>query len=86
MPRIRDINGNTLREVKNLGWLLNHWREVKTLEFQYNEYGGGLLIAELENTNSYWCDWESAEVFRNWIDRPVFRGLPLTLNGQQITI
>jgi len=85
MPRIRDINGNTLREV-DLGWLPKHWNAIKTLEFRAYPDGGGLLIAELINTNHYRCNWADESVFRRWIDRPVFRGLPLLMNGNQITV
>lgn len=84
--RVVNHNGRSF-SVKNLGWLLRHWREVQSfdlLEFSH----GGLMVAHLRGGGYYLADWASFELMRDWVSRPVFRGVPffgakLTLTAEQ---
>jgi hypothetical protein len=74
------------REVKNLGWLLRHWKEVES--FNISEWtgageAGALMIAKLNDGGAFVTKWADASVLRDWLRRPVFRGAPLNWFGQK---
>jgi len=68
-------------KVKNLGWLLKHWKEVEY--FRLTEYGlksNGLMVAVMKDHSkyrSYVIDWASYDYMKVWLDRPVFRGIKI---------
>ena len=67
----------TVRPVRNLGWLLKHWREVERFAVS-----PAYLVAECRrNTDGarvvYITTFASVAVLRVWLNRPVFRGLPI---------
>lgn len=86
------------RYVKNLGWLLRHWKDVQ--EFRLSEhrdiYGSvaatdrrvrmdvHLAGKDTATDVTYTAFWYDAEVCYGWLDRPVFRGLPVReeVNGK----
>jgi hypothetical protein len=66
------------KPVKNLGWLLRHWKEI-----EYFEVGNVILS---DNTTShalravgtnwiYETDYASLSVLHSWLNRPTFKGL-----------
>lgn len=68
--------------VKNLGWLLKNWRDVEQfhlLPFEDgNRFYDGILVANMrDGLTSYVTCFASFDVAREWLHRPVFRGLPL---------
>jgi len=80
-----------VREVKNLGWLLRNWKRVARIEvcvpFELQQIRFPLphvlMIAYLEDEqHTYRCAWADESVCWNWLDRPVFRGLPLRWFGR----
>lgn len=72
-----------IRKVKNLGWILRHWKDILSVKFHYNRLesftNDGLVEFYLLDGRKYFTDYASFDVFLNWIDRPIFRGLPLTI-------
>lgn len=68
-------------EVKNLGWLLRHWKDVKWIGFNYYRNGAGKdgqLVAKLCDSftyATYSTDFASLSVCVAWLDRPIFRGV-----------
>ena len=69
-------------EVKNLGWLRRHWRHVKLfrLDRLRPDVGRqGRMIAECDDGTVFETLWCSSELMLEWLDRPVFRGLPVIL-------
>lgn len=62
------------RRVKNLGWLLRHWKEVRSFEIVTDGSMGALLIAHLDD-GQYRVWFTSYSVLIEWLDRPVFRGV-----------
>lgn len=79
----------TVRPVKNLGWLLKHWRDVE--RFDVRAYDGearvcdAWLVARLRDGGMYETPFASFEVLRLFLHRPVFRGLPVTWLGEERT-
>jgi hypothetical protein len=67
------------KQVKNLGWLLRNAQDVKSFEFRRaGSGGGGLMIAHLDDGGKFESDFADYAVFKDrFVDRPVFRGLPL---------
>lgn len=81
MSYIIDTSGNVEREVKNLGWLLAHWKDVTSFEvikIPGSELGSVILRAALRDGRTYRTNYASACVLRMFLDRPVFRGLLVT--------
>ena len=72
-------------QVKNLGWMLRHWREIERVAFLYT--GGplpapdGVLVAHLRGGGTYQTAFASWSVCVLFLDRPVLRGLPFDFVG-----
>jgi hypothetical protein len=73
--------GEPPKAVKNLGWILLHWRQVDWLGFNYapddKRMIDGEFVAKLKDGTTYICAYSSLSVFWNWVRRPVFDGLKL---------
>lgn len=72
------------RTSKDLGWILRHWKSISFedgFSFLYFPSGmrDGHLTAKLRDGTTYSTDYASLSVCFHWLDRPVFRGLPLTV-------
>jgi hypothetical protein len=69
------------RKVKNLGWLLRHWRDVQS--FTIAPYLGltpwcdATLFAWLRDGTWYATPFASRTVLLGFLNRPVFRTLPI---------
>jgi hypothetical protein len=78
-----------VRNVKNLGWILRHWRDVASAEWQDQipgrNWSGRVTVRAKSGAAwaSFQTDWACLDVFLSWMHRPVFRGLPLLVNGQK---
>jgi len=84
--------GGKPKSVQNLGWLLRNWQKVHSFRFLFirpkkDNWNDGELIAMLRGTGPQWdqpvggvyrTDFASYGIARDFLDRPVFRGLPLT--------
>lgn len=84
MAIIKSADGQTITPIKNLGWLLRHWRDVKRFvveETNYPDMGDCFLRAILRDGREYGTFWESRSVCREWLRRPVFRTAPLRWFG-----
>jgi hypothetical protein len=86
------FHGPTAKQVRNLAWLLAHHDEVDGFEvISWPEEDGAMdaddpramMVAHLVGGDIYVCLWASMKVMENWLDRPKFRGLPLTVNGTE---
>jgi hypothetical protein len=74
--------------VKNLSWLLRHWKDVEKfhlLPFDTGKVCDGLLVATMIDGSSYVSSFASFDLARQWLHRPVFRGLPLNDCGTETT-
>lgn len=67
----------TVREVKNLGWILRHWAEVSRIVVDPRDNGGAMVYFYLKDGRRYVTDYASRCVLRGFLDRPVFCGLPV---------
>jgi hypothetical protein len=74
------------KNVTNLGWLLRNNQHVKHFELTAHPNGEGHLIAHLHDGRKYETPFASHEVMKSWVNRPVFRGLDASLNGQSFKI
>lgn len=74
------VNG---KPVKNLGWLLRNWQLVKSFtviphpEVSQGSQPDAVLIAHLKGNGEYQTGFASREILKDWLNRPVFRGLPV---------
>jgi hypothetical protein len=76
--RVSNITTGKVRNVKNLGWLLHHWKEVRGFELSKTSHGQGYMKVYLYGDRVYETDWGSYDMMFDWVQRPVFRGLPGT--------
>lgn len=67
--------------VKNLGWLLRHWKEVQWLGYNLasDKHDHGELVAKLKNGTAYFTQFESLSICFNWLRRPCFDTLPFSV-------
>lgn len=82
-------------KVKNLGWLRRHWIEVEnfriTAAFAQLPDDEVYIVAKLKDGGIYHTSFACTNVLFNWLDRPIFRGLPATIvrpdgDYEQLTI
>lgn len=73
--------------VKNLGWLLRHWKEVDSfnIDTSRSEYSPS-LTAHMNNGDRFVSYWADSSILLNWIKRPVFYGLPVIIDGKEYII
>lgn len=76
----------TIRKVKNLGWIIRNWKNIASLEWQSTPHSGpvkdsGVFAAYMRDGSKYLTEYASYEVFQQWVKRPVFEGLKMTVNG-----
>lgn len=70
------------KPVKNLGWLLRHWKCVRSFEIrEHPPVSSGFqpdahLIAHLKDGGTYETGFSCSRILLDWIDRPIFRGVP----------
>ena len=66
----------------NLGWLLRHWQQVESFDYEYRggQRGSDELRARLRDGRVYATDFADLTVCFHWLNRPTFQGLPLTVN------
>ncbi len=77
------------KNVKNLGWLLRHWRDVKSLSVDTGkkEYVSPVsLTAHMSNGDRFVSYWADSSILLNWIKRPVFYGLPVIIDGHEYVV
>ena len=73
------VNG---KPVKNLGWLLRNWKQVESSTIEKHPpvkrgfQPDAVLIATLKQGGEYRSGFSCASVLRDWLNRPVFRGVP----------
>lgn len=81
------VRGYKIRAVRNLGWLLRNWNDVRhfTIRTQVGneKLDGCLLVAWLEggNADHYSCGWAGdIDHVLSWLRRPVFHGLKVYID------
>jgi hypothetical protein len=79
------LDNGKVRHVKNLGWLLHHWKEVKAFSVDVAP-SHCILLAEIANGSLYMIQWEDQYTLRNWLRRPVFFGIRVDWNGNEYVI
>ncbi len=75
------VNG---KPVKNLGWMLRNWQDIRSIAITPHPpiAGGGLqpdavLTAIMRDGRKYETGFSDAGILERFLDRPVFRGLPI---------
>ncbi len=70
--------------IKNLGFLLRHWKEVSSFTITPHENGSGaqMIASFKDNKGFYICQWVDYDHCLLWLKRPVFIGVPC--NGRAI--
>lgn len=63
--------------VKNLGWLIRHWRTISLVELTFDptQLWEVSMAAHLQDGTSYHTNWMSLDICWSWLDRPIFRDL-----------
>ena len=79
--------GDNWVRVKNLGWLLKHWKEAEIMFIELERdvkhpspHWEGQLTVQGKGW-VYTTAWASLSMCVEWLNRPVFRGLPLMYSG-----
>lgn len=74
------------KPVKNLGWLLRNWKDVNRFEVTESPVPGwdALLIAYLNDGGRYESTFASKTVLKDFLHRPVFRGVTLYWFGSRM--
>ena len=75
----RVIRGSRSYSVKAPDWLLHHAGEVVAISIADGGHGTAVLTARLADGGIYLCDVADASVAVDWVRRPAFRGLALTI-------
>lgn len=71
--------GEPPKAVKNLGWLRRNWTEVERFEIrQPGSHYECTLVVFLRDNVRYEIGWLSKTLCREWLDRPIFRGVPIS--------
>lgn len=72
------VRGGKVKQVKNLGWLLKHWQDVSSFTVSPGARGNEcLLVAHLRSGGEYVSDFADSSVLKAWLNRPVFKGVPV---------
>jgi hypothetical protein len=68
-------------KVKNLGWLLRHWKEISSLRFNYAPLNmcDGQLVGRMKDGSVYFSDFACFHVCWNFLNRSIFKGLEFTV-------
>lgn len=80
-----------IKQVLNLGWLRRNWKGLASIQIGYtsgNPSRSGfecVLTAETRDGRLYMCEFQSYWVALDFIDRSIFRGLPLTITDNRGT-
>ena len=80
----------SVKLVKNLGYLLQNWKGIKSVEAHlpraYEDTKllrpDAMLVVHFHDGRLYETPFASKEVLKDWLHRPVLRGLPLKWFGQ----
>lgn len=73
--------------VKNLGWVLRNWMRIKSLGWVDDDSRpmcDGFFFATMNDGAIYITSYASYSVFMRWVNRPIFYGLPLSLNRKAL--
>ena len=68
-----------VKQVKTLGWLLRHWKEVKSFDVSLsgNSFPSEYALTAFSDDWFFTTDYASLSMLHNWLNRPVFVGLPI---------
>lgn len=74
------------KRVKNLGYVLKNWKEVDTMlvapvSGPVRDWAAVMFVA-LRDGSIYATAWADLSIIRDWLDRPVFRGLRVRWGGR----
>lgn len=83
------VEGDRLKKVTNLGWLLRNWRSIHDLHVsterrmvRYNNVHPyeAVLAVRMTNGAVYATGWMDVGLLAKWLMRPVLRGRPVYWN------
>ncbi len=82
MAYVYHAGTGTYQPVTNLGWLRRHADEVTEIRTYRSEHGT-VVHAELTGNRLFITEWTSYSVCRQWLSRPSFASVPVTVNERQ---
>ena len=68
------------KEIHNLGWLLSNWKEVRFFIVDKSRNKDKDLLIAVMNDKIYVAEFYNGNI-QNFIDRPVFNGVPIRWFG-----
>ena len=78
------------KQVKNLGWLLRNWQQVKEFrvytEGLSNKHDDAVLTAEMHDGRIYETGFASGAILWSFLHRPVFYDLTVNWCGEEKVI
>jgi hypothetical protein len=83
------ISHKGIKDVKNLGWLVRHAREVASISiFRENTWEAELVacLGTGEQRTFFIIKFASYSVACDWVHRPSLRGVPLALFENEILV
>lgn len=84
MARVYNPKTRLAKPVKNLGWLRRHWADVDHFRIVAGGASGRThMFAILRDGRIFDTPWADAGVLREWIHRPIFRGVRVIWNGEE---
>lgn len=78
---INTVTGE-VKQVKNLGWLLRNWRDAQSItitRWHDNARWDCELRVIMSKDRVYVTPFADYSICARWIDRPVLRGLPVSI-------
>jgi len=80
--------------VKNMGWLLRHWKDIENFEVSCittGKFPQPTVLLKVYgdrfcNWSTFETGWASAECLRDWLNRPVFKGVEIDWFAQSCNI
>ena len=81
----------TVREVKNLGYMLRNWRMIEAIQVSDFEAEVGcacdaFMSVDFKDGRIYTTGFMDKEILRRFLDRSIFRGLPCYWFGREEVI
>lgn len=72
----------TERKVKNLGWLLRHWKEVERIYVTtFPTQPAAVMRVIMRDGTVYRTGWASVDVLVAWLHRPTFYNTTVCWDG-----
>lgn len=76
-----------VKYVKNLGWVIRNWSKIDRLTWETTGPGSsGVFRADMRDGSVYSTNYADFGVFRKFVNRPVFKGLDIYIDGKRYKV